>query len=145
MAHDLIMRKKLGALRPADALGEEALADLPEGKDLRVKITMPRLGWRHNKFFALLAAVFPHQHDYPTPELLRKKLQRAIGLQDVVYFKGEREVYDRSIAWDKMDELEFRHVFDRMVQVICEQIIPNVGRADLEREVEDILAGRRAA
>lgn len=144
MAHQLFLRRVMGALRPADAASEELLANLPAGVDLKATITAPRKAWKHRKFFALCAVVQPHQSTYPTIDTFRKALTCALGFADTYKLPdGRTMLLPRSIAFDKMDDAEFDALFDRAVGFICERIIPAANSADLEREVNEIMAGRR--
>ena len=49
------------------------------------------------------------------------------------------------MAFDNIDQTEFEQVYERIVDVILTRILPGVGRKDLEDQVHDILAGRKAA
>jgi hypothetical protein len=144
MSHQLFLRRVMGSLRAADAASEELLAGLPEGVDLKAAITIPRKAWKHRKFFALCAVVQPHQSTYPTIDTFRKALTCALGFSDTFKLPDGRTILmPQSIAFDKMDDAEFDALFDRAVQFICERIIPAANSRDLEREVGEIMAGRR--
>jgi hypothetical protein len=58
---DLIMVKRLGALRPVDDAGEELLNSLPIGTPVKIKITRSRNLNHHRRLFALLQIVFENQ------------------------------------------------------------------------------------
>lgn len=144
MAAELYLTRKMGALRPADAASEELLMALPEGVDLKARITVPRKGWKHRKFFALCAVVQPHQETYPTIEKFRKALTCALGFADTYHLPdGRIMIFPQSIAYDAMDDVEFDELFSRAIGFICERILPKANSADLEREVAEIMAGRR--
>lgn len=141
MAIELTMRRTLGGLRPTDAMGEEALNEYPIGADLKIKATKGRHPVHHRKFMALLHAVYEHQDTWPTFDLFRRAVQRACGFSEVV----NDQVFDVSIAWSKMDQAEFEELYKKAVHLIQTRIIPGVDSADLQRQVDEILAGRNAA
>lgn len=144
MSTDIFLERVLGSLRPVDRMGREALAALPEGVALRCKVTIPRKGWKTRKFFALCSVVQPHQETYPTVEHFRKALTCALGFSDSFKLPDGRTILiPQSIAFDKMDDAEFDALFDRAVHFICARILPSVNGADLEREVAEIMNGRR--
>ena len=146
MAVEIILQRKLGALRPIDPIGEELMAGLPEGKDMKAKITVPRKGWKHRKFFALCAVVQPHQDTYPTIEKFRKALTAALGFADTYKREdGAIVVFPQSIAYHKMSDDEFDVLFSKAVAFICERIVPGMDSDDLEREVNEIMNGRQRA
>lgn len=144
MASTIFLRRVMGSLRAADAASEGLLAALPEGVDLKATVTVPRKAWKHRKFFALCAVVHPHQSVYPTIDTFRKALTCALGFADTFKLPdGRTMLFPQSIAFDQMDDVEFDALFDRAVGFICERIIPAANSRDLEREVNEIMAGRR--
>lgn len=136
------MRRQMGALRPIDAMGEEALADIPQNELVRVTIKRPRNVQHHRKFFALINAIFPHQTLYPTEEALLAAMKVALGFgQQVKLPDGRVIVIPRSISFAKMDQKSFAEFYDRALTLILTRILPGVNKKDLQREVDDILAG----
>lgn len=141
MAIDVTIRRTLGGWVPANRHDAEALDRFPVGSVARASFRKPRNPKHHAKFFALLNVVFPHQQAWPTMELFRKAIQRALG-----YFEEHNGmIFDVSIAFDRMDQDEFARLYERAVELMITRILPSVDRADLEREVQEILAGRQAA
>jgi hypothetical protein len=139
---EFIARRQMGALRPIDAAGEEALADIPSGELVRVKISRPRNPGHHRKWRALIAAIFPHQDTYPTEDLLIAAMKVALGYGDTVKLPDGRQIIvPRSLSFAKLDQAGFDAFYARALKLILERILPGVGKEELEREVEDILAG----
>lgn len=146
MATEFFITRRLGHLVPANSQAEEAIKTLPADRWLKVKVTLPRNVKHHRKYFALLNAVFPHQTMWPTFNKFREKFEEALGFGEYhVNGRGERYFEKESIAFAKMDQTEFQEFYERAVDLICTRIIPNANSADLEREVNDIMAGRTAA
>ncbi len=150
MARDILFTiTPLGKISFADPRSAELWADLPRGKVLRAKVQQPRNIAHHRKYWALIALVFENQQSgvFATQEALSDGIKLGIGhTDDVVNAEtGQMQSTPASIAFDKMDQAEFEQFYDRAVDLICRRIIPGLGRADLEREVNEILAGRSAA
>lgn len=148
MAKDILFQiSKLGKLDPVDPRSAEVWSELPRGKVLRAKVQQPRNVQHHRKYWALIGCIWPHQDIYPTSEALNDGIKQAIGhVREVVNAEtGEKSYAPASIAFDKMDQDAFEQFYDRAVDLICRRIIPGLNRADLEREVNEILAGRSAA
>lgn len=142
MSETVFMRRQLGSLRPVDPASAEALERIPAGQDVRVEITRPRNIQHHRKFFALLNAIFPHQSVYPTHKSFRAAMTVALGFGETYKLgDGRTIIIPGSISFDKMDQAEFEQFYDRAVELIVTRILPGVGRADLNREVSDIMAG----
>jgi hypothetical protein len=49
----------------------------------------------------------------------------------------------KSISFKALDQKGFEAVYERVVLIILEKILKGVARADLDREVEQILIGYR--
>lgn len=61
---------------------------------------------------------------------------------------SEVELRTLSIAWAALPQEQFTPIFDNMIKVICEQIVPGLNAEDLRREVLEMAGGelgRRAA
>ena len=146
MATTLFLRRSLNSLIPADAASEEALRSIDMGDTVKAEIVRPRKLWMHRKFFALLQVIFPHQEAYPTLEELREALTIALGYYvEIRCFDGTVQKRAKSISFAKMDQAAFEQFFERAVDAIVTRILPRIDRRDVEREIADILNGRRAA
>ena len=149
MARNIIFTKdKLGRLRPSDALSAELWDDLPADKEMRAVVTQPRNLQHHRKFFTLLSVIFPHQDLYTSIDGdggLLDGIKPALGHTHEVRNAETLEAHIRpaSISFGSMDQDAFEEFYDRSVDLICRRIIPGLGHADLEREVNEILAGNR--
>lgn len=136
------MRRQLGALRPANAWSEELLAELPQGKILKVVITQPRNLTFHNKFFALLSVLYPHQSYYPTMRKFRKAVLIALGYcEETTLPSGKVMVEPDSMAWNKMEEPEFDALMKRFFELAETRILPGISHADVKREWEEVMRG----
>jgi len=142
MALEAILIKSFNGLRAYDAQGEAALASIPQGECVRVTIKRPRNLAHHKKFWALVAAVFPHQTTYPTEEMLVAAMKVALGYAEKITLPdGKIILMPKSISFATLDQAGFEAFYTRAVDLITTKIIPGVNREDLEREVNDILAG----
>lgn len=147
MSVDVRVKRVMDRLVPADKVSADELAELPAGVELRCQITRPRNGRHHGKYFALVSAIFPHQTGWATLKALHDQLKVAVGFsyeaRDIM--TGEMRTYPDSIAFDNIDQSEFEQVYERIVNVILTRVLPGVGRKDLDDQVMEILAGRKAS
>lgn len=141
---ELWLIRKMDMLVPANEQTLEALRKMKPGQWYRADIKMPRNVKHHRKYFALLGAVFPHQTMWPTFRKFRQKLEEALGHGEYhVNGRGERYFENESISFANMDQDEFEQLYERAVELILTRILPGVGRADLDRQVAEIMEGRR--
>jgi hypothetical protein len=142
MPTEAIFRKTMGALRAMDAAGEEILADIPNNEIVRVQISRPRNPQHHRKWRALIAAIFPHQDTYPTEDMLIAAIKVALGYGDTIKLPDGRQIIvPKSLSFAKLDQKGFDDFYERALALILGRILPGVGKAELEQEVSDILAG----
>lgn len=145
MPTELYMRRALDRLVPVDHLSADLLRNFAQGKALRVTVVEPRNIKHHRMYWALVAAIFPHQKAYATADDLHDALKLACGYFDMVRnpLTGRKYPKTRSIAFDKMDQAQFSEFFNRAVEVVLTRIVPGVDKADLQAQIEDILAGSK--
>ena len=141
-----VTRSPMGHIVPANAQSAEALSAIPAQEWRKVKVWLPRNVKHHRKYFALLNAIFPHQTMWPTFNKFREKFEEALGLGEYhVNGRGERYFEKDSISFDKMGQDEFEQFYNRAIALIMTRILPGVESQDLEREISDIMEGRKAA
>lgn len=141
-----VTRSPMGHIVPANAQSAEALSAIPAKEWRKVKVWLPRNIKHHRKYFALLNAVFPHQTMWPTFNKFREKFEEALGFGEYhVNGRGERYFEKDSIGFDKMDQDEFEQFYERALDLILTRILPGIANDDLEREISDIMEGRKAA
>lgn len=91
----------------------------------KCKIKLARNLDFHRKYFALINCAWEYQRESTTQhfkniENFRKTVEIAAGHTDVVYNLRLKEWVEvpRSIAFDKMDEDEFRDLYERVKDVL---------------------------
>lgn len=140
MALDLYMVKHLGALRPMGPLDAERLDELKNGAEVRVTIARPRNVQHHRLFFAALNLVFQNQERYDTLDNLLAAVKVALGHCDWLTLKdGTQVAIPKSIAFSKMDQASFEQFWSRFCDLVEQKIIPGLKRADMERELREMI------
>lgn len=131
--------RKVWAFVPEDEVAEEECNKLPKNKGLRADFVVPRNPRLHRKAFVLLNQVWPHTN-YPTVERLRASMTIGAGFIDEAIdpYSGRVVWYPKSWAFDSMDDVEFKELYDRLIDVAL-KIVPNSKRADWEQAVDNIV------
>lgn len=140
-----LAQKHLGALRPADEAGCEALRRIGNGALVSVEIKKSRNIQHHRLFWALMSIVWDNMdHErYPTVEDLTSAVKISAGLRTRIELpNGEVGFIPGSIAFHKMDQTAFSEFYDRVCDLVCEHFLPGVENAALREEVE-IMTGIR--
>lgn len=103
-------------LRPASDEAVKVLAQYKPGDEVLLEHKKGRSAGNHRRFFALVNMTFDWQDQYDNPEIWRKVLEIAAGHFDIVIDKhGNTHYWPKTIAWDRLDEDEFRDMFSRVV------------------------------
>ena len=141
-----IMCERRGAfLVPCAPMDSDALMRFPTAKRLSVRVTQPRSVPQHRLYWSMLTLVADNLDQPINADDLHEWLKLKLGYARPVRQRNGEIVYvARSIAFDTMEQPEFREFFDRAVTVLIEHIIPGLKVADLEREARAML-GEQAA
>lgn len=139
---------KLGKLVPVDEQGRQRLKKL-DGKRVKVEAKVPRSGPHHRLFWALATTVWQtlpenQQLRYPDVESLVAALKIIAGHRQLIVFPdGSQGYIPKSISYDRMSQEEFAAFFEKCVDFICRTVLPGVARADLKREIEEMVGMRK--
>lgn len=138
----ILMRKGLaGRLEPVDDAGRDFLAKIAAGSVVSAEVKRPRNIGHHRKFFALVNMIWQNQTRYKSPDELLDAIKVHIGHATAMTLRDGTEVrVPKSISFASMDQAAFDAFWDRVVQVVCAEIIPGLNRDDLERELLDLVA-----
>jgi hypothetical protein len=143
MPTQLLMEKFEDSLHPTDQASVEAIRLIPEQSIVKIQVSIPRNVRHHRMFFALINIVWQAQREpraFPTRESLLDALKIATGhVREVVDLQRRTHIVPDSIAFGRMDQIQFKEFFDSAINVILERILPGVGKKELEQQVYDVL------
>jgi hypothetical protein len=139
MAAFCVVRKS-GAFYPASDLDYEIAGWLKDNEVYRCDIKKPRKLKFHRKFFALIDYVFNNQDKYANKEDLRVELELKAGsYREHVTTKGKILYIPNSIAFDKMDDVEFGQLYNRVIDVVLKHFIRGDTKENIDEQVNNIL------
>jgi hypothetical protein len=134
---DHYMRKTLNGLVPTDG---SRLPTVKVGEIVKVKISRPRNRKHQAKYWALINTIFDNQSLFATPEHLHQWVKRKTGFAQEITVRGEpTTVYD-STSFESMDQTAFEQYYQRVLDLICEQILPGLGESEVRAEIESMVA-----
>ncbi len=124
----------------SDSASQGVLDGYKAGDVVRVQVSKPRNPKHHAKYWAMLKIVHEGtavQDLYPTTDKLHQAIKGALGYYSEVRLPDGKvfQVVD-SIAFEAMAQDEFEVFYDKAVDLIVSQVVPNLDREDLAREVE---------
>ena len=141
---ELNLLNTAGGLVPCDDNDYEEKRKLKLGQIYKATIKLNRNYRLHRKYFALINCAWAYQNERQTAffkgsvEIFRKTMEMAAGHCERVYSIEHKEWRDipKSIAFDKMDEVEFRDLYERVKDVLFATALRGVS----EEEFLDALA-----
>lgn len=137
------MVRSLTGLSLAPWEAADALRDLPHRQVVNVQITSPskRSSGFHRRYFAMIGVAQEHGSDEcraMTQDAFRKWMQIAVGSADVA---PDGTVIPRSIRFEKMDQDEFRRLYQDTLSYCLLHVLPTgVTGADLDAAVDELLS-----
>lgn len=121
MSKIFIVKSATGFLLPADAKAEEVVNKWKSGAQYSLTYAPARNPKFHRLVFAVATSVVtnaPEGSYWNGKDALHliRAVEISVGLVDeIVGFDGEVHMMPKSIAFENMDEAEFKKVFDRLV------------------------------
>lgn len=136
----IVFRRALFGLEATDDASEAALKSVKIGECVELKMKRPRNLQQHRLFWALMSKVHENQEHYKSPEEVCIAFKFAVGHVDSI--KTARGVIQvpKSIAFAKMDQIAFGEFFKRALDFCVAEVIPGIGKEELEREVMEMVA-----
>lgn len=109
----------------------------------KVKVTKPRNYLFHRKYFALINCAWSYQNHGVTDhfknniDLFRKAVEMSAGHCDTIYSIPRKEWIEtpKSISFDKMDEIEFQDLYDRVKDVLFSVFLKKISEEEFMRNL----------
>jgi hypothetical protein len=108
------------------------------GETAVVDLKKPRNYKSLKRYWKLCEVVLNSSKDFKSKDQVHQFLKIRAGHATVIVAKSTGEVYllADSIDYDSIeDETEFQEIWRRVVDVVCEDILPGIDRNELEYEV----------
>lgn len=133
----IFCRRTVSGLSADDDAATSVLRKIKVGDVVRVEVRRPRNLSAHRRFFALVNLVYTNSEKFPSPDVARRVLTCRAGhaLPYIIESTGEVLLIPESISFANMDQDEFDAFWQRVVKVVCEEILPGVTEADIEAEI----------
>jgi hypothetical protein len=134
------MRRHGDRLVPVAEWERERLMEIPEGRDLTVKITRTRSAKQHRLFWALMQKVVDNHPYYVRAEQLVEWMKIRLGyVEEIMFHDGQMMTKVSSISFGSMGQDAFQKFFNMALDIITTEVLPETDREDLLREVEQML------
>lgn len=135
----IIVRRSGDKLVPVTEWDRERLLEIPEGKDLSIRVSRTRSARQHRLFWALMQIVVDNHPFYVRGEQLVEWLKIRLGYVDEIMFHdGSMMTKVSSISFTSMGQDEFQKFFNLALYVIITEVVP-VSREQLLDQLEAVM------
>jgi hypothetical protein len=131
------MRREGTHLVPVDPVSAEELAEIPTTAELLVTVRTPRNPRQHRLAWALadkVAQACDWLHDRQDAMDYLKMKAHHVRIM-VEPRTGRTFLVPKSIAFASLDQQGFNRFFNRMIYVVCAEVIPGLKEKDLRDEL----------
>jgi hypothetical protein len=137
---EIALTRTLSGLAPADDHAREVLRRWQLGETLKADVRKPRAHRSLRRYWALVNLVYQNSEQFKSPEAVHAYLKIRAGHCTPIVSKSTGEVFlvPDSISYDRLDETEFRAVWERVVQVVADEIL-GTGVPEIEAEIMRIV------
>ena len=139
--------KTIGGWKPDDRYTQDEDARYKLGTVAQLEIKQPRSKKQHARMMAFLQVVFDNQDRYPSLDALLTDVKLKVGHYNKhINWKLDKDsgeyvdsvvMIPKSISFGSMDQAAFQQFQDWAYDVVIDDIIPGIGREELERAVEE--------
>lgn len=146
MSVELALIKEPGRLVPVDEVSSDDLMAIPNGTEVLVSPRMPR-SLRQHRFVWALAQKLAENCAFlrDRQEAMDYLKVKAKHVRLVTAPDGSFYVFPRSIAFASMSQVAFTQLLNKMIDVICGEILPGLEEQDLRNEVSEMIYFERPA
>ena len=149
---DLSFIRGANGLVPDGTEAADWFAKVKPGARVAARVSLPRNGKFHRKFFAMLNVAYANwdKPEIDTPygtascsvEAFRNDVIVLAGHHELrCNTRGEWRLKAKSIKWAQMDEAEFETLYSDVVNVILARFLTNWTGDDMNAAVENFILG----
>ena len=136
----VLLTRSISGLKAADHLAAEELSRIKLGQEVRCEIKRVRNPKQIRLYWALIDVCWHHQDRYATKQDLSDVIKVAVGHADEVTTRTGRVVArPRSIAFGNMPQDAWEDFFSRVIEFVCQRIIPGTTDEDLRAHLEELV------
>jgi len=134
---DLLLKRTLSGFAAGDDQSAEAMKRYQIGQTYKATVRKPRIGVDHRRYWKLLSVVSENSEQFESVELLHEYVKLRTGHCSPIANKltGEIFLVPRSISFTAMDQVQFEEFWQRVVRLVCTEIIPGLDEDELQLEV----------
>jgi len=139
---DILLLKTERGLIPASDSDQEKYISLKNGHTYKAKFIIYRNYDFHKKYFALINCAWAYLNEkttdhFKTVEQFRKTVEMSAGHCDLIFSIKRKEWIEtpKSIAFDKMNALEFQTLYEAVKTVLYAIFLKHITQEEFEKNL----------
>jgi hypothetical protein len=134
----LLLKRKLGGWEEADDESREAARKFKVAETYRATIVKPRALVSLRRYWGLVNLVLHNTEQFESKDQLHQYLKLRARHATPIVSKTTGEVFmvPNSIDFDTLDETQFQEVWSRVIDVVCEEILPGITEDEINLELQ---------
>lgn len=141
MMAKLLLKRTLGGFQPADEMSLETAKRFKVGETYRGEIVKPRSRKTLGRYWVLCQMILDNTEMFRSKEQVSDYLKIRTGHSISIVAKKTGEIFHiaNSIDFDTLDEAEFAELWQRVCDVVIEDILPGITQAEIEYEMQKLV------
>lgn len=137
----LLLRKTLGGFSPADDMSVETAKRFKVGETYKGEIVRPRSRKTLGRYWVLCQMILDNTEMFRSKEQVSDYLKIRTGHSTTITAKSTGEMFHvaNSIDFDTLDEAQFAELWQRVCDVVVQDILPGITQAEIELEMQKII------
>lgn len=137
----MLLRKTLGGFQPADDMSVETAKRFKVGETYRGEIVKPRSRKTLGRYWVLCQMILDNTEMFRSKEQVSDYLKIRTGHSTTITAKSTGEMFHvaNSIDFDTLDESEFAELWQRVCDVVVDDILPGITQAEIELEMQKLV------
>lgn len=137
----LLLRRTLNGFAPADEMSVETAKRYKIGETYRAEVVKPRSRKTLGRYWVLCQMVLDNTEMFRSKEQVSDYLKIRTGHSITITAKSTGEIFHvaNSIDFDTLDEAEFAALWQRVCDVVVEDILPGISHSEIEYEIQKIV------
>lgn len=134
----LLLKRTLNGWAEADDDSKTLARKYVVGQTYRATIVKPRELVALRRYWGLVTLILDNSEQFTSKDQIHSYLKLRAGHCTTIVSKTTGEVFlvPNSIDFDSLDELQFQEVWSKVVDVVVQEILPGVTKADLNYEIQ---------
>jgi hypothetical protein len=134
----LLLKRTLSGWTEADDESKALARKFVVGQTYRANISKPRELVSLRRYWGLVTLILDNSPQFTSKEQIHNYLKIRAGHCTPIVSKSTGEIFlvPNSIDFDSLDETQFQAVWNKVVDVVCEEILPGVSQDEINLEIQ---------